>query len=173
MANVDEVLATMDTPEEAEKVILVIDEDLRVVTIPSKAIVIGAKGDKDVNRIWFKMSRYYRGTDMGGFTPRVNYTNAAGKHYFYLPTDMACEDGKTLAFSWLIGDKAAEANGSVTFSVCLRQMNGDDVIKEFNSTIATVQCLVSNHEETAEDDTEVTDAYAVLDEAILDETVLG
>lgn len=173
MANVDEVLATMDTPEEAEKVILVIDEDLRVVTIPSKAIVIGAKGDKDVNRIWFKMSRYYRGTDMGGFTSRVNYTNAAGKHYFYLPTDMACEDGKTLEFSWLIGDKAAETNGSVTFSVCLRQMNGDDVIKEFNSTIATVQCLVSNHEETAEDDTKVTDAYAVLDEAILDETVLG
>ena len=110
---------------------------------------------------------------MGGFTPRVNYTNAEGKHYFYLPTDMVCEDGKTLEFSWLIGDKAAEANGSVTFSVCLRQMNGDDVIKEFNSTIATVQCLVSNHEETAEDDTKVTDAYAVLDEAILDETVLG
>ena len=35
MANVDEVRATMDTPEEAEKVILVIDEDMRVVTIPS------------------------------------------------------------------------------------------------------------------------------------------
>ena len=173
MATVDEVLATMDTPEEAEKVILVIDENLRVVTIPSKAIVIGAKGDKDVNRIWFKMNRYYRGTDMGGFTPRVNYTNAAGKHYFYLPTDMVCEDGKNLEFSWLIGDKAAEANGSVVFSVCLRQMNGDDVIKEFNSTIATVQCLVSIHEETAEDDTEVMGAYAVLGEAILDETVLG
>lgn len=173
MANVDEVLATMDTPEEAEKVILVIDEDLRVVTMPSKAIVIGAKGDKDVNRIWFKMSRYYRGTDMGGFTPRVNYTNAAGKHYFYLPTDTVCEDEKNLVFSWLIGDKVAEENGSVTFSVCLRQMIGDDVIKEFNSTIATVQCLVSNHEDAAEDDGNGMAAYAVLGQAILGKMILG
>lgn len=173
MASVDEVLATMDTPEETEKVILVIDEDLRVVTIPSKAIVIGARGDKDVNRIWFKMSRYYRGTDMTDFTPRVDYTNAAGKHYFYLPADMVCKDGKNLEFSWLISDKAAEKNGSVLFSVCLRQLIGSDVIREFNSTIATLQCLASNHEETAEDDTKVTDAYAMPDEATLDETVLG
>ncbi len=173
MATVDEVLATMDTPEEAEKVILVIDENLRVVTIPSKAIVIGAKGDKDVNRIWFKMNRYYRGTDMGGFTPRVNYTNAAGKHYFYLPTDMVCEDGKNLVFSWLIGDKAAEANGSVTFSVCLRQMNGDDVIKEFNSTIATVQCLVSIHEADAPNDASGAANSAVLGRAILGKMILG
>lgn len=173
MANVDEVLATMDTPEEAEKVILVIDEDLRVVTIPNKAIVIGARGDKDVNRIWFKMSRYYRGTDMADFTPRVNYTNAAGKHYFYLPADMVCKDGKNLEFSWLISDKAAEANGNVLFSVCLRQLIGSDVIREFNSTIATLQCLVSNHEETAEADATVNDTYVMLDKAILDKTTLG
>ena len=92
MANVDEVLATMDTPEEAEKVILVIDEDLRVVTIPGIALVIGAEGDKDVNRLWFKMNRMYRGTDLSGFTPRVNYNNAVGKPYFYVATDMKAGD---------------------------------------------------------------------------------
>lgn len=173
MATVDEVLATMEAPEENERVILTIDEDLRVVTIPGIALVAAAKGDKDVNRIWFKMNRYYRGTDMGGFVPRVNYTNAAGGHYYYQPNDLTSEDGKTLLFSWLIGDKVAMENGSVSFSICLQQKSGDEVVKEFNTTTATLQCLVSNHNADAEDDTKATGVYMTLDEATLDEAILG
>lgn len=167
MANVDEVLATMDTPEEAEKVILVIDEDLRIVTIPGIALAIGAEGDKDVNRLWFKMNRTYRGTDLSVFTPRINYNNAAGKPYFYVSSDMTIE-GNSLLFSWLVGRSAAEEKGTVEFSVCMQLLQDSAVVKEFNTTTATMQCLRSIHEANA-----LNDASDVANSATLGSTELG
>ena len=172
MANVDEVLATMDTPEEAEKVILVIDEDLRVVTIPGIALVIGAEGDKDVNRLWFKMNRMYRGTDLSGFTPRVNYNNAAGKPYFYVSPDMTVE-GDSLLFSWLIGRSAAEEKGTVEFSVCMQLLQDGGVVKEFNTTTATMQCLRSIHEADALNDASDAANIVTLGHTELGTSILG
>lgn len=172
MTNVDEVLATMNTPEEAEKVILVIDEDLRVVTIPGIALVIGAEGDKDVNRLWFKMNRMHRGTDLSGFTPRVNYNNAAGKPYFYVSSDMTIE-GDSLLFSWLIGRSAAEEKGTVEFSVCMQLFQDGAVVKEFNTTTATMQCLRSIHEADAMNDASDAANGAVLGRAIFGKMILG
>lgn len=172
MANVDEVLATMDTPEEAGKVILVIDEDLRVVTIPGIALVIGAEGDKDVNRLWFKMNRVYRGTDLSGFTPRVNYNNAAGRPYFYVASDMKAEEN-SLLFSWLIGRSAAEEKGTVEFSVCMQLLQNGAVVKEFNTTTATMQCLRSIHEADALNDASDAANSAVLGRAIFGKMILG
>lgn len=58
----------MDAPK-VDRVILTIDENLRIIDIPNLAVVIGAEGDKDVNRLYFKMDRLYRGTDLAAFTP--------------------------------------------------------------------------------------------------------
>ena len=172
MASVEELLASMSEPEEQARVILTIDEDLRIVTIPGIALVIGAEGDKDVNRLWFKMSRNYRGSDLAGFTPKINYNNAAGGHYYYISTDMELK-GDSLIFSWLISDKAAEERGTVEFSVCMQKYEDDELVQEFNTTTASMTCLKSIHEKEAKDDTPINGMFAFLDTAVLDEAFLG
>lgn len=172
MANVEELLATMSEPAQPDRVILTIDEDLRIVTVPSVALVIGAEGDKDVNRIWFKMNRNYRGTDLRGFVPKVNYINAAGKSYYYRCTDAAVEEDSIL-FSWLISDKAAEERGTVEFSVCMQLQSGTTVVKEFNTTTATMQCMRSIHERGATNDAVSEGGYMILGSGALGEAVLG
>lgn len=171
MTTVDELFATMSAPE-TNRVILTIDEDLRIISIPNLAIVIGAEGDKDVNRLYFKMNRNYRGTDLAAFTPRINYTNAAGKHYYYDANDMTIE-GDSLTFSWLIRAQAAQVSGTVEFSVCMREFSGTELLAEFNSTTATMNCLKSIHEDDAENDSAYAGTFAVLDEAVLDSAVLA
>lgn len=171
MTTVDELFATMSAPK-ADRVILTIDEDLRIIDIPNLAVVIGAEGDKDVNRLYFKMDRLYRGTDLAAFTPRINYINAAGKHYYYDANDLNIE-GDSLTFSWLIRAQAAEASGMVEFSVCMRQYDGTDLLAEFNSTTASMKCLKSIHKEDAENDSNYSGTFAILDQAVLDQAVMA
>lgn len=170
MTTVDELFAAMSAPK-ADRVILTIDEDLRIIDIPNLAVVIGAEGDKDVNRLYFKMDRLYRGTDLAAFTPRINYINATGKHYYYDANDLTIE-GDSLTFSWLIRAQAAEASGMVEFSVCMRQYNGTDLLAEFNSTTASMKCLKSIHKEDAENDSNYSGIFDVLDQAVLDQAVM-
>ena len=172
MANVDELLAVMSEPEEPDKVILTVDENMRVVSVPTIAVVIGAEGDRNVNRVWFKMNRNYRGTDLARFVPKVNYRNADGEPFYYLPDDMLV-DTDSLMFSWLISEQAARQTGIVTFSLCMQLVENEKVVKEFNTTTASMQCLVSIHDEDAEPDTEIGTETALLDEALLDEAILG
>ena len=48
--NVDEVLSKMDTLDTNEEEIqYIIDENLRVISIPPLGVVLGVEGDKDVN----------------------------------------------------------------------------------------------------------------------------
>lgn len=172
MASIDEILAAMNEADEDGRVILVIDEDLRIITVPNIALVIGAERDKDVNRLWFKMNRYYRGTDLAGFEPQVNYTNAKNAHYYYTADDMTVSEDSVL-FSWLIADKAAEAEGTVTFSICMQRFAGEERVQEFNTTTAQLKCLRSIHEEDAVDDASLPGGFAVLNVSVLDEMILG
>lgn len=173
MTSVDKLLATMAEPSEGGKVILTVDEDLRIITIPSVALTIGAEGDKNVNQLWFQMSRYYRGTDLSGFAPRVNYTNANGASYYYVCGEPDVTND-TIAFSWLIADKAAEAKGTVEFSLCLQKYSGDTLLQEFNTTTATLTCLRSIHEWSAENDKPDGEAsVSVLGNGALDTMALG
>lgn len=171
MTTVDELFAAMDAPK-VDRVILTIDENLRIIDIPNLAVVIGAEGDKDVNRLYFKMDRLYRGTDLAAFTPRINYINAAGKNYYYDATDLTVE-GDSLTFSWLIRAQAAEVSGTVEFSVCMRQYAEKELVAEFNTTTSSMKCLKSIHKEDAENDSVYSGIFAVLDEAIFDEALLG
>lgn len=172
MTSVDELLAVMSEPEEPDKVILTVDENMRVVSVPTIAIVLGAEGDRNVNRVWFKMNRNYRGTDLAQFVPKVNYRNADGEPFYYLPDDMLV-DTDSLMFSWLISEQAARKTGVVTFGLCMQLEENGELVKEFNTTTASMQCLVSLHDEDAEPDTEIGTETAILDEAVLDEVILG
>lgn len=82
-------------------------------------------------------------------------------------------EGDSLTFSWLIRAQAAEASGMVEFSVCMRQYNGRDLLAEFNSTTASMKCLKSIHKEDAENDSNYSGIFAVLDQAALDRAVIA
>ena len=56
MADLDKMFAAMaDVSAEDSTCDYIIDEDLRVIAIPERGVVLGVEGDKDVTRIRFRM----------------------------------------------------------------------------------------------------------------------
>ena len=54
MVDLDKQFAAMaDVSEEDTAYDFVIDEDLRVIAVPERGVVLGVEGDKDANRIRF------------------------------------------------------------------------------------------------------------------------
>lgn len=119
--------------------VLVIDENLRNIAIPPKAIIAGAMGDKDVNWVNFKVHRYYDGTDLSEFQIRINYLNANGDPNFYTAQNVVVKENE-IYFSWLITLDAVAYSGDLQFSVCFISYENDKVQQEFNTatTILTV-----------------------------------
>ena len=143
MASIDEVLAGMSAPaeEEDEALCFVIDKDLRIITIPERGVVLGVEGDKDVNRVRFRMSRYYHGIDLSGFNIRINYQNAEGdKNYFTVTEKTADED--SLSFVWTITADAALYKGTVYFVVYAFTMTADGAVEQaYHTTLGDARVL--------------------------------
>ena len=79
MIDLDKQFAELaDTSTEDSTCDFVIDEDLRIIAIPERGVVLGVEGDKDANRIRFRMNKTWRGYDMSKFDLRINYQNANG-----------------------------------------------------------------------------------------------
>lgn len=129
---------TGETPERLLDNVLVIDENLRTIKIPPKAIIAGAMGDKDVNWVNFKIPRYYDGTDLSEFQIRVNYLNANGDPNFYTAQNVVVKDS-VIYFSWLITMDAVAYAGDLRFSVCLISYEDDKVDKEFTTATAILE----------------------------------
>lgn len=129
---------TGETPERLLDNVLVIDENLRTIKIPPKAIIAGAMGDKDVNWVNFKIPRYYDGTDLSEFQIRVNYLNANGDPNFYTAQNVVVKDS-VIYFSWLITMDAVAYAGDLQFSVCLISYKDDKVDKEFTTATAILE----------------------------------
>ena len=59
MMNLDKQFAELaDTSAEDSTCDFVIDEDLRIIAIPERGVVLGVEGDKDANRIRFRTVSY-------------------------------------------------------------------------------------------------------------------
>lgn len=139
MATADELLAAA-MEAEADKT-LVIDNDLRTITIPPSVKNLGVESDDDVLRLHFRMPSMYGNIDLSTFKIRINYMNAQGTGDVYAVEDAATADG-FITFSWLVGRSAAAYKGDVHFIVCLKNMDKSSVItEEFNTTVATLPVL--------------------------------
>ena len=141
MASTEEVISTLLADDYIHSSIqFLIDENMRTVTVPPEGVVLGVTGDKDVNRINFKMVRHYDGLDLSTFQIRINYVNANGDANYYQVTDTTIEDDSIL-FTWLVSSDAAAYKGTVSFAARLYTVE-DTIVKEsFNSTIATAEVL--------------------------------
>lgn len=118
----------------------VIDKDLRTIRIPPSIAIAGVESDDDVNHIPFELPRYYGSIDLSGFDISINYVNANGEGDRYAVLDPVVDESK-LYFNWVVGRLACKYSGTIRFVVCLRKMNGDEVVQEFNSTIASLPVL--------------------------------
>lgn len=145
MATVEEVLNDMSTADvigSAANIEYLIDNELRIITVPQNGVVLGVEGDKDVNVVHFKMPRMYRGLDLGdGFNIRVNYANAKAElGYFAVVRPDVTED--SISFEWLLGSHALMYVGEIKFAVSLIKSSVDGRIEnKFNTTLGKAQCL--------------------------------
>lgn len=111
---------------------VVISEDLRSLTIPAGQEILGAVGDDSVRKVYFDCPQYCDGTDMSDFAISVHYQNSDGEEDRYDVTESTVADG-VITFWWLVGRTACSASGKTEASVKLRKLDGDVVLKEFNS----------------------------------------
>lgn len=143
MSSVDELLQAMSESNYLlDEVQFVIDENLRTIQIPPNGVVLGVRGDKDVNRINFQMSRYYNGFDMSEFLVRIEFHNATDQKGFYNVNDSTV-DGDLIRFTWLVGQDACSETGTVQFQVYMFKFdeNNEAVEQAFRSTINTARVL--------------------------------
>lgn len=141
--NVDEVLAKMDALDANEEEIqYIIDENLRVISIPPLGVVLGVEGDKDVNSAKFKMVRYYKGIDLSKFEIRINFANANGDLSYYTIKNPTVTDD-SLTFDWLVGYLATKYKGTVRFIVRMITTDAStgEVQQAFDTTIGEAQSL--------------------------------
>ena len=144
MATADEILNAMQDGTELqaeEGETLIIDNDLRTITIPPEITNIGVVSDDDVKRLHFRMPRQYGEFDLSEFDIRINYLAANNTGDIYVVTDKAVS-GDNITFSWLVGRSAFAAQGTVRFIVCLKKTNQEGAVEqEYNTTVATLQAL--------------------------------
>lgn len=140
MATVDELLAA-ETTESDDELSFLIDEHLRIITVPERGVVLGVEGDKDVNRVRFRMNRYYHGSDLSSFQIRINYQNADGEVNYFTVSEKTV-DTDTFSFVWVVAADAVMTKGTVLFVVnCFTTDSSDVVQKAYHTTIGTASVL--------------------------------
>lgn len=140
MATVDELLAA-ETTESDDELSFLIDEHLRIITVPERGVVLGVEGDKDVNRVRFRMNRYYHGSDLSSFQIRINYQNADGEVNYFTVSEKTV-DTDTFSFVWVVAADAVMTKGTVLFVVnCFTTDSSDVVQKAYHTTFGAASVL--------------------------------
>ena len=125
----------------SNKKTLVIDTDLRIITIPPGVTLLGVENENNVKRLHFCMPRMYRDIDLADFSPRIKYINAANEGDVYVPTDVKIT-ADNITFSWRVGRFAVKYRGKVKFIVCLKEKGVPvETAREFNTTPAALPTL--------------------------------
>lgn len=164
MVDLDKQFAEMaDISTEDSAYDFVIDGDLRVIAVPERGVVLGVEGDKDVNRVRFRMNRNYRDTDLSGFNIRINYRSAKGKiNYFPVIEKTVADDA--IYFVWLVGADTVAAKGTVYFVARFFTAEEDGTItQEFNTTLGNACTLEGLAVNAQAEDKPVKDLLAQLE----------
>ena len=164
MVDLDKQFAEMaDVSEEDTAYDFVIDEDLRVIAVPERGVVLGVEGDKDVNRVRFCINRYYRGTDLSDFNIRINYQPAEGEVNYFPVTEKTVTDD-VIYFIWLVGADTVAAKGTVYFVARFFTAEEDGTItQEFNTTLGNARTLEGLAVDAQAEDKPVKDLLAQLE----------
>lgn len=143
-------LISRSTAEGPSDTVLVINGNLRVINVP-KDFIFGVYNDANVLSVPFEMPRYYAGNDLSEFSIRVNYISATKVGGIYEIENPTVEEDK-ITFEWLTGRGVFLGDGDVVFNVCLRKFDdSDEVVKEYNTTLAKGSVLAGLEIDDPED----------------------
>lgn len=146
---------TDDTDYLTEEIQFDIDSNMRTIAVPTEGVVIGVQGDKNVNRVNFRMPAWYNGFDMSTFQPRINFVDPEGNVNYYTVTDMKIYDpdgnevtttpttADIIYFTWLVDSYATNYVGTVVFNVRFAKFDSTThaLTQAFNTTKAACQVL--------------------------------
>lgn len=124
-----------------------IDWDTRQVKAPP---FIGVEGDHEAETIYFKMARFYDYMDLADTIGLISFKNAQGDEYWYIiPYYDIYSIPNMIIFPWVIQYPIAAFSGKVSFAFKFIKIdknvtgeNGQKLIYELNSRVATTQVLV-------------------------------
>lgn len=143
-------LVENSTVEGPSTTVLVINGNLRTISIPS-GFIFGVYNDTNVLSVPFEMPRYYADNDLSEFQIRINYVSATNIGNIYNVEEPVVEEDK-ITFEWLTSRGVFLGAGDVKFNVCLRKLDeNDEVVKEFNTTLAYGSVLAGLEVEDPED----------------------
>lgn len=135
----DAIKATAEAS--SEPVYCEIAPESRVITVPETYQIIGVESDEDVERVLFRCPKIVGDNiDLSTLYLFVNFENASGEKDRYYCDDVEI-DGDHITFSWLISRKCAKTKGTVRFIVCAKKSMEEDVVNEWNTTVAEAQVL--------------------------------
>lgn len=121
--------------------VIVIDNDLRKITIPASITLLGVESDENVSALHFQMPKTYKGLDLSEFAIRINYMNANNVGDVYAVDDNEVS-GDNITFTWTVGRVACMYKGNTKFIVCLKKKDtSGNVLKEFNTSLASLPVL--------------------------------
>lgn len=137
----DEALEASVQSNAEDNEVIVIDNDLRKITIPASITLLGVESDENVRTLHFQMPKEYKGLDLSEFDIRINYMNANNVGDLYAVDDKEVP-GDNIIFSWTVGRVACMYKGSTKFIVCLKKKDASgNVLKEFNTSLASLPIL--------------------------------
>lgn len=120
--------------------ILTVDLESRAITIPNTVENLGVESDDSVRVLHFQVPRYYCEIDLSRFSIRINYKNTSGSGGSYDVAAFSIEDG-LIEFDWVVSRVVTIKRGDVVFNVCFREMENEEVMREFNTAVATLPVL--------------------------------
>lgn len=112
---------------------LVVDKDMRTISVPSGEDILGVYNDCNVEVKHFKMPRFYEGTDLADFTVYINFKPIGSYTDASFAENVEATETE-ITFNWVIPAKVFNAAGTVPFSVCCKRFDGTVREQEFNTT---------------------------------------
>ena len=154
----DEALNELEQADD-ESAMFVIHNDLRTITGPT-GFVLGVYHDKNVQKLPFRMPRYFNDIDLSKYAIAVNYRNANNEiNPYFVPTKTVADDH--INFDWIVDSPAFVKEGQVSFAVCLTYSNTDPIklSNEFNTTVYTLTVLEGIEVQLTESDQDTVSAF--------------
>ena len=137
---------------------ITVDSDLRKIIIPDSIRNIGVESDEEVLDLKISLPRYYGRYDLSEFKIWVSYLTANGEPDVHEVKETVIDED-TIAFIWQVGRHTTSYRGDVVFAFRLCKYFGHIILKEFNTTIATLpvleglqtgEAVVQNHSDLLE-----------------------
>ena len=109
-----------------------VSADMRSATVVPHAAVLGCEGDVLVRAVEWDVPRFSDGYDMGECRLQVHFSNALGETDVSEAQDVSVGDDR-IAFTWRPPYTATKKEGTVSASFKAREIDGYEVVREFNS----------------------------------------